>query len=123
MKTKTCGQEIVEKAKTLKIPELKIEVETEIHDKGKCLKDITIPKGWRLLKVDEIFWLRNSKYRDKLNLLYTWEFIEQPDEISKKNGYVAWFSALSDWAVLHCNWSPGYSDSGLGVRFCRDLKK
>jgi hypothetical protein len=108
--------------KTIKIPKLKIEVETEIHDNGRWLKDIKIPKGWRLLKVNEIFWLRNSKYRDKLNLLKTWEFIEQPDKISKKNGYVARFIAYSVRAVLSCNRYPDFSNSALGVRFCRELK-
>ncbi len=45
-KCRTHGQEIaIQEGKTIKIPELKIEVETEIHDKGKKLSGINIPKG------------------------------------------------------------------------------
>src|SRR3990167_1713998 len=76
----------ISKEKTIKIKELKIEVETEIHNKNQTLAEAIkdCPKGWRLLTYNEIQWLRNSKYINKLNLLYTWEFIENPDKISKK---------------------------------------
>ena len=104
----------------LKIPELNIKVETEIHDKGKCLKDIKVPKGMRLLKIDEIIFLYDN-YCKELNLKNTWEFIEQPFKNNKS--YVARFYADSDWASFNCNRDPSYSDSYLGVRFCKEVKK
>jgi hypothetical protein len=122
MKCKHCGHEIEDRS-SIKIKELRIEVETEIHDKDKTLKEIEIPKGWRLLTLEEIMWLHNSKYKKKLNLDDTWEFIEQPFKINKENNFVARFVANSDRANLYCNGIPDYSYSSLGVRFCRDLKK
>ncbi len=120
-KCKSCGQEIVTiQSKTIKIKELGIEVETKIHDKNKILSDIKIPKGWRLLKADEIIFLFNN-YEKELNLSNTWEFIEQP--FTKfKDKYVARFSAGSDWALLYCDWLPQGSRSSLGVRFCKQIK-
>ena len=107
--------------KNIKIKELKIEVETEIHDKGNMLKDIKIPKGWRLLTDKEITYLHNSKYKKQLNLNETWEFIKQPFKLNKKEGYVARFYADSGGAVLGCGWNPVGRVGSLGVRFCKDL--
>ena len=121
MKCKHCGNEI-EDMETIKIRELNIEVETEIHDKNKILSEIEIPKGWRLLTVNEITWLFNSRYKKKLNLEDTWEFIEQPFKFNKKKDYVARFYADSDGAYLGCIGNPDGRDDSLGVRFCRDLK-
>ena len=105
----------------IEIPELKIEVETQIHDKDKCLKDIITPKGWRLLTANEIIFLFNN-YAEQLNLKATWEFIEQPFNLNKEKDYVARFYVLSDRAILDCDGSPGGRDAGLGVRFCRNIK-
>jgi len=123
MKCKTCGSEIQEIQKTIKIPELKIEVETEIHNKDETLQNIEIPKGWRLLKISEIIFLFNNKeYNKALNLKDTWEFIEQPFELNKKNDYVATFGADSGGADLFCVRGPLNARASLGVRFCRDIK-
>ena len=108
------------KQSTLIIKELKIEVETKIHDKDKCLKDITIPKGWRLLTSNEIIFLFNN-YEKELNLKDTWEFIEQPFKLNKEEGYVARFYAYSGRASFGCDWDPDNHFAGLGVRFCRDI--
>ena len=125
MKTKICkhcGSELKELAKTIKVKELNIEIETEIHDKGKTFNEIKIPKGWRLPTYFELQTLRNDKrYRYNLNLLDTWEFVEQLDEMCKKKDYIAWFGAYSGGAVLGCYGDPSDSDAGLGVRFVRDL--
>ena len=119
MKCDKCGQEV----KWIKIPELKIEVETEIHDKEKCLKDIQIPKGCRLLTTNEITFLHNNeKYRKQLHLENTWEFIEQPFELNKEKGYVARFCAYSGVSDLECYGGPQGSDANLGVRWCRSKK-
>ena len=124
MKCKLCNQEISAKRKTMKIEELKIEVETEIHNKGETLAEAMkyCPKNWRISTYAELQWLRNSKYCKELGLLNTWEFVKQEDKISENHGYVARFFADSDWAVLFCYRYPQYSDSDLGVRFVRDLK-
>ena len=109
--------------KTIKIPELKIEVEIEIHDKGKYLKDIQIPEDWRLLRVDElIFLFNNEKYNRLLNLKNTWEFMEQPFKLNNKNNYVAKFIAYSGRASLGCDGHSDISGSLLGVRFCKNIK-
>lgn len=110
------------KVPTLIIKELKIEVEKNIHDKDKCLKDIIIPKGWRLLTTSEIIFLFNN-YKEELNLADAWEFIKQPFKLNNQNGYVAWFNAYSGRASLNCDWDPAVTDPGLGVRFVRDIKK
>ncbi len=101
------------------IPELKIEIQTKIHHKNKiyseCEKDLG--KGELIPTYEQIQWLRNSKYKDQLNLDDTWEFVQNPDNISKKNGYVARFYAGSDYADLDCNGDSDNSFSNLGVRF------
>ena len=123
MKCKHCGSEILDKPKTIQIKKLGIEVEIEIHGKNKTLSEIQIPKGWRLLTSQEVTWLHNSKYKTKLNMEETWEFIEQPFVLNKKNKYVAWFYAYSDGAYLGYNRNPDYRGDSLGVRFCRSVKK
>ena len=124
MKCKICGHEHeIEELKTIKIKELKIEVETEIHDKNKCLEDIEIPEGWRLLRIDEIIFLfNNKKYNKLLNLKDTWEFIEQPFELNKENSLVGRFDAVSDWVILDCDCHPQVAVASLGVRFCKEIK-
>ncbi len=119
MKCKQCGSDIPDKTKTMKIKELGIEVEVRIHDKNKTLSDINIPKGWRLLTISEICFLHN-KYKKKLDLADTWEFVKQPLEINKNK--VARFYADSGYADLDCDRYSSVSYSVLGVRFCRDLK-
>jgi len=103
------------------IPELKIEVQTKIHHKNKiyseCEKDLS--KGESIPTYEQIQWLRNSKYKDQLNLDDSWEFVQNPDNISKKNNYVAGFYADSGYADLYCDRYSGDSDSVLGVRFVR----
>jgi hypothetical protein len=116
------------KPKTMKIKELKIEVEIEVHDKNKSFEEIIIPKGWRLLKGEEaIFLANNKKYSKKLKIADGSSnndfFIQQPFNFNKKYGYVARFFAGSVWADLYCYGDPGFRDCSLGVRFCRDLKK
>ena len=103
------------------IPELKIEVQIKIHHKNKiyseCEKDLS--KGESIPTYEQIQWLRNSKYKDQLNLDDTWEFVQNPDNISKENNYVARFCAYSDYANLICYRDSDGSISTLGVRFVR----
>ena len=113
-----------DKSDWIKIPELKIEVQSKIHHKDKtyaeCEKDLS--KEESIPTYEQIQWLRNSKYRDQLNLKDSWEFVQNPDKISKENGYVAGFFALSGFAYLDCDVGSSYSISVLGVRFVRGLK-
>ncbi len=113
-----------DKSEWLSIPELKIKIQTKIHHKDKtyaeCEKDLS--KGESIPTYEQIQWLRNSKYKGQLNLDDTWEFVQNPDNISKKKGYVARFCAGSDYADLGCYRYSSYSDSDLGVRFVRKVK-
>ena len=110
-----------DKSEWLYISELKIEVQTKIHHKGKiyaeCEKDLG--KEESIPTYEQIQWLRNSKYRDQLNLLDTWEFVQNPDNISKENNYVAGFCADSGCAFVDCDGDSDDSSSSLGVRFIR----
>ena len=65
-KCRICGQEINTPKGLVNIKELNIKVETEIHHKGEELKNIKIPKGFRLLKVNEIIFLHNNKNYKRL---------------------------------------------------------
>ena len=110
--------------KSIKIPEKNIRV-TQVEQKGKSWNEIKIPKGWKICTYPLLQWLRNNdKYRDKLGLMNnTGEWCINPDKLMKKKGYVARFRAYSDWVYLDCYLNPQDAYPGLGVRFCRDLKK
>lgn len=114
-----------DKSEWLFIPELKIEVQTKIHHKNKtyadCEKDLS--EGESIPTYEQIQWLRNSKYKDQLNLLDTREFVQNPDKISKENNYVARFYAYSDVAYLDCCRYSSNAYSYLGVRFVRKISK
>ncbi len=110
-----------DKSEWLYIPELKIEVQTKIHHKNQTLAEAEkdLAKGESIPTYEQIQWLRNSKYKDQLNLDDTWEFVQNPDNISKENNYVARFCADSDYADLDCGRVASVSYSYLGVRFVR----
>ena len=113
-----------EKNDWIKIPELKIEIQSKIHHKNKiyteCEKDLS--EGESIPTYVQTQWLRNSKYKDQLNLGDSYEFVQNPDNISKENGYVARFYADSGYADLGCGGGSSDSDSDLGVRFVRRTK-
>ena len=112
------------KTKTIKTPFGTYEVETTIHHKGKmfaeCEKDC--PKGWEIATYELLQYLRNN-HAKAFNLIDTLEFVQNPDTISRKKGNVAWFVAGSVVAFLNCSRNPDYSNSSLGVRFVRKVKK
>ncbi len=125
MKCSKCGQEVPNQiGKTINIKDLDIEVEQDVHDKDVCFDNITIPNKWRLLNVNEVVWLANSKYAKKLKMFSGDDdfYFEQPFKLNKKNNYIARFGTGSDGANLDCGGDPQGSYSVLGVRFCRDLK-
>ena len=127
MKTcKHCGHEI-EQTEWIKIPELKIEVERDVHDKNKSWNDLVLSnREDELLTAEECIWLANSKYAEQLKMngisSYDDFFIKPPFELNKKKGYVARFSAYFSWSCLDCYRNPQDSFAYLGVRFVRRRK-
>jgi len=108
----------------LDIPELKISVEIEVHDKNKSWDELELSKREKeLLKVEQCIWLANSKYAKTLKMDGSSSkddfFIQQPFNLNRKNNYVARFYADSDYAYLVCGRGADDSDSALGVRFVR----
>ena len=123
-KCKYCGKEI-EEVKWLKVPELKIEVELEVHDKSKSWDELKLDKREKeLLTVEEAIWLANSEYADELKMFSGEDdfFIQQPFKRNRKINYIAGFVAYSAGAALYCLRHPDGSLSSLGVRFKRKLK-
>ena len=126
MKCPHCNKEIKETG-WLDIPELKISVEIEVHDKNKSWNSLNLAdREKELLTAEQCIWLANSKYAKKLKMdgsSYKDDFfIQQPFNLSRKNGYVARFCANSGYADLVCDWDADYSGSALGVRFTKKLK-
>ena len=125
MKCKHCGSEI--ENKTIKIKELNIEVETEYSQKDIKIKNIKIPKGWRLLTLPEWIELYNNhqeKFKD-LNKDSD-EIVKQPikDNEIKYPYWNVWLFGLDDGSVLGGNYRYlSCSYWVRGVRFCRDLKQ
>ena len=124
-KCEKCGREVIEPQTTIKIKELNIEVEKDIHEKGKSFDRLICPNGWRLLKVEEIVFLANSKYAEELKMFSGEDdfFFEQPFEKNKEEKLVAGFGANSDGAYLDCYRDPVNSYSSLGVRYCKEISK
>ena len=113
----------------IKIPELKIEVEKDLHYDMNTTSKIKIPKGCRLLEVGEFFFIynnyQNSFIFGKDEKERVDEFLNQPIN-SKKENYPfvnCWFGrpvGASD-VGLGCR-NLGNGDRAFGVRFCRRLK-
>ena len=109
----------------IQIPEKGVEIQKSIHHKGDSYDALVKEFGKETLEknlptYELLQWLRNNdKYCKMLGLVDTWEFVVQPDNISKKNGYVARFYAGSDCAGLNCGRDSDYSYSSLGVTFVR----
>lgn len=137
MKTKRISEKIVEidgeryikedSKGWLDIPELGISVEIEVHDKDKSWDELSLSKREdELLNSEQCIWLANSKYAKTLKMDGSSSkddfFIQQPFDINKKNGYVAWFFAGSDCAGLGCGRVSSGSYSYLGVRWVRKIK-
>ncbi len=112
----------------LDIPELKISVEIEVHDKNKSWDDLGLSeKEDQLLTSEQCMWLANSKYAKQLKMDGSSTkddfFIKQPFDLNRKNGYVARFYAYSGYCDLDCNRDSGDSYSYLGVRFAKKISK
>ncbi len=111
----------------LEIPERGIKITTKLQFTGKTYPEI-------IKEVDEheiadyglLQELRNEGFKsnwDKYGFLKdTWAFVPNPDEVSKANGYVAWFYVDSGYANLNCYRYSGYSYSTLGVFLVKKIK-
>lgn len=111
----------------LNIPELKISVEIEVHDKDKSWDDLGLKdREDELLTSEQCIWLANSKYAKQLKMDGSSSkddfFIKQPFNLNRKNGHVARFYADSDYANLGCGRYSSGSCYYLGVRFVRRNK-
>lgn len=114
----------VDESKWLDIKELGISVEINVHDKDKSWDELGLKdRESELLTAEQTIWLANSKYAKQLKMDGSSSsddfFIQQPFDLSRKNGYVAGFCAGSGCAYLDCGWGSGGSVSTLGVRFVR----
>ena len=108
----------------LDIPELNISVEIEVHDRDKSWDELKLSEREKdLLNYEQCIWLANSKYAKTLKMDGSSDkddfFIQQPFNLSRKNGYVACFYAGSGCADLDCGWYSSDTSSNLGVRFLR----
>ena len=117
------------KSDWIKIPELKIEVQSKIHHKGKSYDELKEEFGEEfleksLLTYNQLKELRNLEYNGKydLGLKKTWEFVKQEDLFMKEKGHVARFCAGSGYADLDCGGDSSCSYSNLGVRWVRRTK-
>lgn len=112
----------------LDIPELGISVEIEVNNKNKSWDKLNLgERESELLTAEQcIFLANNPKYAKTLKMDGSSSkddfFIQQPFDLSRKNGRVAGFDVDSDYADLDCDRDCGYSDSYLGVRYCRKIK-
>ena len=102
------------------------ELELSPHHQGQTYKECEedCPQGWQV----PTYWLlqslrNNSQTRDQFGLLNAREYVQNPDNISKQNGYVARFSANSDWADLVCNRDPTVRSPFLRVRYVREISE
>ena len=113
--------------KTIKIKELGLEIEKELHREMEIIKDIKIPKGWRLLTMSEFLEVWNN-HRSKFDFNGDRfdEIIKQPlkDGIKDYPFYNVWLGGLGNRSELNGYLGDLSYDSGSrGVRFCRELKK
>ena len=115
------------KKETIKIKELGLEIEKELHREVEIIKDIKIPKGWRLLTLSEFLEIWNN-HRSEFNFGGDKfdEIIKQPlkDKIKDYPFYNVWLLRFDNWSELNgCNRNLYCDNWSRGVRFCRDLKK
>lgn len=99
-----------------------MEVEIEVHDKGKSWNELKLSeKEEQLLTYDQAIKLANSKYAKQLKMFSGVDdfYIQQPLNKNKGHNYVARFYASSGRAILYCYRNPSGSNTSLGVRFIR----
>jgi hypothetical protein len=101
---------------TTKIPELNLEVETELRKRVKK-SEIKIPKGWRLLTFSEASYILEKNIL-KLGLEKI-EWITLKDKVASLDSDM-YGDRLN---VNGYSWSDLDIGCGFGVRFCKEIKK
>lgn len=100
---------------------IELEFSTREYDRSDSLSGRECPEGWQIPTYPLLQHVRNSPRRDEFHLLKTFEHVQNPDDISRKNGFVARFGANSDGAGLDCYGYPSYCIATLGVRYMREI--
>lgn len=101
------------------------EVELQPHHEEQtyniCEKDC--PLGWQIATYQLLQEMRNNlETRAKFNLSGICEFVQNPDNMSKTNGYVSRFHASPLGAGLDCLCDASSSAAvGLKVRYFREI--
>lgn len=111
--------------KLIKIKELGIEVQQEYALKNIRVREIIIPKGMRLLTLDELLHIynkHNAKFKDLDRID---EAIQNPIDRFRKERpiWALWFGGVGDRSDLDGDYGLAYYYGVRGVRFCRDVKK
>ncbi len=114
----------------LDIPEEGISTEIEVHDKNKSWNKLKLSDREKdLLTYDQCVRIANNpKYAKILKMdgssSHDDFFIQQPFNLNRENGRVAWFGVVDSVdAYLGCWGGPDYSNSNLGVRFARKISE
>ena len=117
----------------LEIPELSTEeytfkLEINVHDKNKSWDELGLSEREdELLTAEQVLFLMNSKYAKELKMDGSSSnddfFIKQYSDLSKANGYVAYFFADSWCSYLGSYEYSGVAYSDRGVRFVKKVPK
>ena len=108
---------------TLEGRTFELETVTHHHNQTYAEYEEDCPEGWEIPAYWQLQSARNSPDRDKFNLLNTWEFVQNPDALSKERGYVARFSADSGRANLDCGRDINGRYAPLGGRYIREISQ
>jgi len=101
----------------------KVEIQNEVSKERVIFQDIKIPKGWRLMTLQEGAYCYDN--HEEMKIGYYNEWIKHYSKKMKKQGFCA--SLGGDWDFdrrLRVDGSRGGDGGGLGfrVRFARDVK-
>ena len=117
---------------TIKIKELNIEIEKNVHDKNRYLDiDMETPYGWRLLNIEEVIYLANSGYAHDLRMDASgteddYFFFQQPFmpkyQDYKRNDRTARLGVYTNRLLAVYGWDCQYWNPWYGIRLCRELQ-
>ena len=112
-----------ESLKSFRCKELNLEI-TPLKEWTKPYNEIVIPKGWRLLKTHEYFYLIEEGYENQLigkfknEYNYAWT---QQTNYAKKNNYASWVCFGRSGSVYSVDDDLQNSYDNGRVAFCRKL--
>lgn len=120
-------KELEEKEEWIEVKDLGIKINKKQQFNGLTYLDILKEVKEEEIATYEILQGLRNRFVDgekQFNFLQDcWVFVPNPDKIGKKNNYVAWFVAYSNWAYLNCDLSPVFTNAGLGVFLIKKLVK